>query len=552
MGRLYSTYRTDVEKQLLARIHHLCVSELKMPSSVSGNYHFYGWQSGRSLFWIHHYASYAYFYMRQERPEERGVRLPRLRIPVHVECIEDIEIAIHYAIDRASNAENTPPLPEALQKYLKNKHAFPSDRMSATPVFPRRPHFIPTPPPHIPPQTTFLPLPSVAHEAKKLAFAAFRAENLPTIPPDDEKIQFLHRVGEELEALYETAISYISITNEKDARRFAAYKMYFFSDATGSLLGKTFDLSRQGGLDLARRGERTVYTLFREMVHKGKNDAHRILERAAVLLQSVGGEDLMALPIYAFPSLSARRVAAIFSLFFLFPSKKLIPLIDNSKRKAKKEEEKEEPKSKNKRTLSFEEKAAEIWQKLKQEIVYPADFTSTAPVPASFSEAIPNLYASKLAVSLRSQEEIHHIVPNPDLLYAITPMAEHRPHLFLQLADGRQVLIVVIPHNYIACDHYVKRARRLHLFCKAHGYGYVCTDGSRSIFEYLRMSLDTSVIAELDAILECEPYIFWEHILRLRERFELPSEQLWAYILQNKLILRTQPFRICKPQKETT
>ena len=550
MGRLYSTYRTDGEKDLLKRIHRLCTGELSLPDSVSGNYHFYGWQSGRCLFWIHHYASYAYFYMRQERPEARGVRLPRLRIPVHEECIEDIESAIRYAVQRA-NEDNDPPFPETLEKYLRDKHAFPSDRRIVRPVRPVPPRLVyPTAPSytHIPPQIT-LPLPAVAHEAKKLAFAAFCAENLPQTPPDQEKIQVLRRVGEELEALYETALSYLSIEDEKDEKCFAAYKMYFFSDATGALLGETFGLSRQGGLDIARRGERTVYTLFRKMVHEDKNGAFQMLEQASALLQSVGEKDLLALPIYGFPSLSSRRVAAIFSLFFLFPTKKLIPLIDASRKKAKKEEER--AKAKRGRP-SFEDRAEKIWQALKQEIVYPADFISEDPLPQSFAEAKPNLYTSKLAVSLQPLDEIEHIIQNPDLIYAITPASECRPQLLLQLTDGRRVLIAAVTHGYIACDSYVNRARRLHLFCKAHGYGYIFTDGRRSLYEYLRMPLTPEVSTELNAILECEPYILWEHILQLREHFELSSEQVWAYVLQNRLVLRLHPFRISKPQKETT
>ena len=525
MEQLYSTYLTDEEKQLLKQIHHLAVDELDLPSSTNKNYHFYGWHNNRCLFWIHHYKTRSYFYMRQEHPDEATARMRRLRIPVQEPFAEDIMLAIRYAVQRVGQEPDAVPLPSALERYRDHKVFSSSGNYSDLAVYK-------------PPVIT-LPLPAAARESEKLVFAALRTENMPTAPLDEEKIQFLQGVGAELAAIFESALSLVSVEDEKEIRRFSAYRMYFFEDATSPVLAEIFSLSRQGALNLARRGERTVRGAFVELVHGRSTDAFSMLERAALLVKGLCEEDLAALPLYAFPALSARRIAAIFSLLFRFPSIKLVPLIEENRKK-------EKAKKHQRRGRSFEELAAQTWSDFKQEIVYPADFISDAPLPASFPIEKPNFYTSKLAVSLQAQEEVGHIVQNPDLIYSVTTAAEYRPQLLLQLADGQRVLVAAAPYGYIAFEHIVKRARALHLFCKAHGYGYVFTDGKRSLYEYLRMPLDPAVVAELDAILEREPYIFWEHILQLQDQYGFSKEQGWAYVLQKRLILHMRPFRISR------
>ncbi len=182
-----------------------------------------------------------------------------------------------------------------------------------------------------------------------------------------------------------------------------------------------------------------------------------------------------------------------------------------------------------------------LWQELahfpEQAIAAP-----TAEFP-SYDTGRDPAYVNRILSLLQKASPFVRVTAHPDIVYYATQRTDHRPTLLLRFADGRSVLLLILPVLNMAFRYNVLRIQALARFCEQNGYGYLVMDDRDQTFDSVKAAeVDEGLARALDEVLRQNNRILWPDIVRLKEEHAITNTALASFVLQRGIRLTTTPF----------
>lgn len=121
------------------------------------------------------------------------------------------------------------------------------------------------------------------------------------------------------------------------------------------------------------------------------------------------------------------------------------------------------------------------------------------------------------------------------------------PDVLLVLADGRVLVVELKPRFQMALSENLAKWRAAIRFCHAHGWGFLVTDGARSLRSYLERELDEALADQVVAAASEAGGIDWATYEVIRTASAIPTEDFLAVVLQRRLEWSLAPFLLRAP-----
>jgi Sigma-70, region 4/TnsA endonuclease N terminal len=118
------------------------------------------------------------------------------------------------------------------------------------------------------------------------------------------------------------------------------------------------------------------------------------------------------------------------------------------------------------------------------------------------------------------------------------------PDVLLRLNDGRVLVVELKPRFQMALHANLAKWRAAIRFCHARGWGFLITDGRRSIRPYLERGIDRGFSERVTAAVRQAGTVDWHTYRRIRDAHGATSEDFIALVLQRRLQWSLAPFRL--------
>lgn len=115
------------------------------------------------------------------------------------------------------------------------------------------------------------------------------------------------------------------------------------------------------------------------------------------------------------------------------------------------------------------------------------------------------------------------------------------PDILFLLRDGRVVVVEIKPRNEMALFHNWTKWTALQRYCHRHGYGFLVTDGRYSMQNVAQRQVRESVRLALLSALD-NSALDWQKYKAIRKEFDIKTYELYALIIQERLIWELRPF----------
>ena len=323
----------------------------------------------------------------------------------------------------------------------------------------------------------------------------------------------------------------------KNPRDMAIFYDYIGADnITYSYLGQKYELTRERIRQIVARRKRIMGYYFRKLLSYADEQLIRTLKDFCASLENID-YDLISLYEFGFDHVPLRKKRVIFDLFF---GENITSIVDERSNDLKKLARQQEYEQGNRKRID------ELWKFYESKICFPSKLVFENPETIkSFSDKANHHFDKKFRNKFLQFGAIVEIVNNPDLVYHCTSTTDHRPDVLLRLADGRSVLMIVLPEINMAFKYNIDRFNSLHIYCKKHGFGYlILSDRNKSIYDIKSREIDPNLKLALDSYLNSQSMIMWPNIKTIKQTLTVTNADIAAYVIQNKLNFTMNPFCI--------
>ena len=125
------------------------------------------------------------------------------------------------------------------------------------------------------------------------------------------------------------------------------------------------------------------------------------------------------------------------------------------------------------------------------------------------------------------------------------------PDFLIATDEDRCVLVEVKPQIEMAMAINLAKTAAARAFCARYGWGYLCTDGTRSLRHLEKLSVPEPAARELTDALRRDGCIMWDDTTSVRTTYAITSLHIAALVMQRGWDLRLSPYRIAEPGHAT-
>ncbi len=125
------------------------------------------------------------------------------------------------------------------------------------------------------------------------------------------------------------------------------------------------------------------------------------------------------------------------------------------------------------------------------------------------------------------------------------------PDFLITTDDDRCVLVEVKPQIEMAMAINLAKTAAARAFCAHHGWGYLCTDGTRSLRQLENLPVPEPAARELTDMLHRDGAIMWADTTSIRTAHAITSLHIAALVIQRGWDFRLGPYRITEPGHAT-
>lgn len=125
------------------------------------------------------------------------------------------------------------------------------------------------------------------------------------------------------------------------------------------------------------------------------------------------------------------------------------------------------------------------------------------------------------------------------------------PDLLLVLNDGRAVVVEIKPPQGMAMRHNWLKWSAMRAYCDEAGYGFLVTDGRKSIQQVGKAEVRPQVRQQVLDALHLGP-LDWQQYKALRRTCSIKTPELYTLIIKERLHWQPRPFRLEKTELPRT